>query len=583
MACNGACGRGHSVNQEPFIVRIFPILRLLAIAPASLLAACPPPATTPTSTTPPAGLAAGAPAATAVAPATNLSRASARRLARGEVVDFLLPCGGEKVYFGPFAFAAENERVHLVTAASSTTGEQVCGGGDWIDADGAFLAVSGLGCVDGRNAFTQHITNVYTPAAGGTAATPQFLTFQRGGDPAAAGCATLAVHLEVREVPGASGGADTVPGASGGAGTVPAGGAIDPRLQQAAEAASRDRVRALITPAIPDGGARMALTSLHDGARVDATAYANAKTSRAALEQAMSALQTSLAATPESAAKRKLVEAFAATWGPTFAKLRAAGGITTSTRAGDTVSIRDCVRDQGPKGPATAGSKVAIRDCVHDGDVLYRALSLSSSAVETARPTTNGVIDLARLRPKASALTTRTGAPPFDATASQRDGTWIDAGAYASVRGEIKLPPMEILVAGDRHAHATFFRQFSTGAKPQTVIVNIGQSAPFMIAGLGYATVGHAAQLEVHANGATLCSDKAQDGRYGPVFSIEVGSLAAPRFLECTIPANSQGEIAISVSSWAVAGGFATASIGASGNFGTLALGFTDAVTAPGV
>ncbi|MBL0217998.1 MAG: hypothetical protein IPQ07_29475 [Myxococcales bacterium] len=543
-------------------------MRTLSIL--ALLAACTPPTTIPTTTTPPP-LAGGA-GPTSAAPTTNLSIQAARRLIGGEVVDFTLPCGGEKVYFGPFEFAAENQRVDLVAAASSTTGEQVCGGGEWIDAQGAFLAVSGLGCVEGRNPYTSHITNDYTPAAGGTAATPQFLTFQRTADPAGAGCTTVAVHLQVKEVPGTAG-----------HDTVTAGATLDPRLQHAAEAAQRDRVLKLLTPAIPDGGARTAMIAIHDAARATDDVYAKGGTTRAALEQAMTALQGELAAAPDEAAKRKLVDAFSAKWAATFGKLRVAAGVTTGVRSGDAVSIRDCVRDQGSKAPAAAGSKVAIRDCVHDGDVLYRALSLSSSAVETARPTTNGVIDLAKLRPKASALAARTGAPPFDDTASQRNGGWLDHAAFATVRGEVKLPLMQVLAAGDQHAHATFFKQFSTGAKPQVVLVQIAQSGPFMIAGLGYATVGHAAQLEVHANGATVCSDQRQDGRYGAVFSIEVGSLSAPRFLECTIPANSQGEIAVSISSWAVAGGFATASLGASGNIGTVSFGFSDAPAASGL
>lgn len=523
----------------------------------ALLAACTPPGA-------PRSPATGtAPTPTEAAAATNLSIPAARRLSRGDVIDFVLPCGGEKVYFGPFEFAQENERVELVAAASSTTGEQVCGGGEWIDAGGAFVAVAGLGCVDGRNAYTSRITNTYTPAAGGPSATPQFLAFQRSADPAASGCATLAVHLRVEEAPGGSGPVRT------------AGASLDPRLQDAAQASERARVLALVNPAIPDGGARTALIAIHDGARTSDEMFGRSGTTRPALEQAMTALLESVKAAPDESAKGALVAAFAATWGPAFAKLRAAAGVSTSVRPGDSVSIRDCVRDA--KRPSTGGSKVEIRDCVHDSDVVYRALSLSASSVDMARPTINGVLDLAKLRPAASAIAARTQAPPFADTASQRNGTWLDHAAFATVGGAIALPLLEAFGAADQHAHATFFHPFTTGATPQVVLVRIAFSGPFGIAGLGYASVGHAAQLEVHANGTTLCSDRAQVGRYGAVFSVEQGVLSAPRFLECTIPANRQGEIAISVSSWAVAGGLALASVNGLGTTGTVTLGFTDA------
>lgn len=125
------------------------------------LAACTKPPSTPGSTT-------TAAASTLANAGDNTSLAAAHPLRVGEVHDFLLPCGGEKLYFGPVAFAAENDRVAFTTTARSTTGEQVCGGGNWIDRDGAFVAVEGVGCVDGQFESTQQHENLYTPAGGGT-------------------------------------------------------------------------------------------------------------------------------------------------------------------------------------------------------------------------------------------------------------------------------------------------------------------------------------------------------------------------------------------------------------------------------
>lgn len=531
------------------------------------LAACTKPTTTPGTT--PTTTAAASSLATA---AENTSIAAARALRVGDVHDFLLPCGGEKLYFGPVAFAAENDRVAFTTTARSTTGEQVCGGGNWIDRDGAFVAVEGVGCVDSHYEYTQQHENVYTPAAGGTAATPQYLELHRD-QIAGAGCATLAVHLVVKAAPGAAATPGDTTTTAGGSTVKPT---VNPTLGAAAEAAQRDRVLAMLLPTPRDGGARRALLAINEASAINDTTFAAQGASRADIERALDELKASFAGAPKD--RKATIDAFAARWSATFTKLRAASGLTSSTKVGDTVSIRDCVRD-GKVGPST--SKVEIRDCVRDKNVLYRALSSSGGDATRAQLAPNGVFSLSKLLAKPGKLPATTpNAPPFDTAGSRDDqhGFLPDPSPYVDVRGVLRLPTIEAKYAENKHADAFASKSITTGDQAKTVIAQIGYGVSAYAVGLGYATTGIEAALVVtDGSGNTVCSDKRQDGIYGPAFAIAMSTVTAPAFVACRVPAHTTGTITVGVSVWSAAGGFAYA--GQMGGLGSIGLRIVDDVT----
>lgn len=166
-------------------------LRLLPL----VVAACTPTATGPGPT---------GPSGPGPAPAlTNTSIASARALAAGTSIDLVLPCGA-KAYFGPIQFAKENDRVAVVTRVRTPTGKQVCGGGAFVDGSDVQQAGAGTGCVDGSHEHSSNLDYAYTPGAGNSNANPIYLslwTSNGTGDPAAADCDVLALHLEVKAVP----------------------------------------------------------------------------------------------------------------------------------------------------------------------------------------------------------------------------------------------------------------------------------------------------------------------------------------------------------------------------------------------
>ncbi len=134
---------------------------------------------------------------------TNTSIAGARALTAGESLDVVVPCGS-KLYFGPFNFAAEGDRVALVTSVRSVSGAQVCGGGAFVDGDDVQQAVAGTGCVEHQADFASNLDYAYTPGAGGSTADPVYLSLWTGdvtGDPAGSTCGALALHLEARTLP----------------------------------------------------------------------------------------------------------------------------------------------------------------------------------------------------------------------------------------------------------------------------------------------------------------------------------------------------------------------------------------------
>ncbi|MBL9013709.1 MAG: hypothetical protein JNL83_06015 [Myxococcales bacterium] len=516
-------------------------------------------------------------AAMAAQVAGNHSIATARALRAGDTVDFQLPCNGDKVVFGPFAFAAENDRVELVTTARSTNGDQVCGPGNWTDGDGAFVAVAGVGCVDGPHEYTARHENVFTPGAGGTAATPQYLEFHRD-NPVTGSCGTLAVHLVAKAVPGG----DVAPGtgATAGTGAAPPGGGgplrpvANPTLGSAAEAAQRDRVLAMLMPSPRDGGARRALLSLGEASAINDTTYAAQGVKRADVERAMDELKSALAGDEKS--KKAALDAFAARWSPTFAKLRAAAGMTSTTPVGGEVSIRDCVRD-GKGGPK--GSKVEIRDCVRDKNMLYRALSASGEDATRAKLAPNGVFTLSKLLATPGNIPPESpNAPPFDSLGSRsHEHGFLDQHPFIDARGIVRLPPLDARYAENKFADAFASKAITTGDSPKTVIAEIRYGTQGYVFGVGYAATGFTSALLVHdANNNVVCRDQRQEGSYAPVLGIGQGTITAPRFVACTVPARTTATIVVGVSSWAVAGGLALA--GHNGSDGSIGIRIVDVV-----
>lgn len=514
-----------------------------------LFAACTKPPTTP--------MAPGAGGATA-AP-TNTSIAAARPLRAGDVMDFLLPCGGEKLYFGPVAFAAENDRVALTTTVRSTNGEQVCGGGSWIDGAGVFVTTAGLGCIDLHHDYTQRTENTFTPGAGGSTATPQYLELHKE-QVAGPGCGTVSVHMVVEAAPG--GGAVKPPIAN-------------PTLDAAADAAARARIYEMVLGDPRDGKARAALMSLSQASAINDTTFGALGVKRDDLQRAVDELGPALGGDAKD--RRAALDAFAARWGGKLDKLRAAGNLSTATPSGGEVSIRDCVRDG--KGGAPA-SKVEIRDCVRDKNMLYRALSLSGGDATVARPQPNGVFALSKLLATPGSLPAESAsAPPFETAGSRDDahGYYTEPGPYADVRGQLRLPNVTAGYAENKHAEAFVSTSITTGDRPKTVLAEIRYTSSGYAVGLGYATTGFAADLVV-ANGSNqiVCRDHRQDGVYGPGFAVALVSVSAPRFVACTVPAHTTGTIVVGLTAWAAAGGFAYA--GMSAMDGTIGLRIVDAV-----
>lgn len=373
-----------------------------------------------------------------------------------------------------------------------------------------------------------------------------------------AGCATLAVHLVVKAAPGLA--------------VKPT---VNPALGAAAEAATRDRVLDMLLPTPRDGGARRALVAINEASAINDTTFSAQGASRADIERALDELKGSFSGAPKD--RKATIDAFAARWSPTFTKLRVASGLTSSTKVGDAVSIRDCVRD-GKVGPST--SKTEIRDCVRDKNVLYRALSFSSGDATRAQLAPNGVFSLSRLLAKPAKLpATSPSAPPFDTAGSRDDehGFLPDPSPYLDGRGVLRLPTVEARYAENKHADAFATKSIATGDQAKTVIAQIDYSISGYAVGLGYATTGiEAALLVTDASGKTLCSDKRQDGIYGPAFAIAMTTVTAPAFVACQVPAHTSGTITVGVSAWAAAGGFAYA--GQVGGLGTIGLRIVDSV-----
>lgn len=131
----------------------------------------------------------------------NTSIATAQALAGS--IDITLPCG-VKAYYGPIKFASENQKVSITSRVRTPSGKQVCGGGAFVDGSDVQQAVAGTGCVDGSGDHASNLEYVYAPGAGNSAANPIYLavwTSNGTGDPAAADCDALALHLDVKAVP----------------------------------------------------------------------------------------------------------------------------------------------------------------------------------------------------------------------------------------------------------------------------------------------------------------------------------------------------------------------------------------------
>jgi hypothetical protein len=138
----------------------------------------------------------GPPPATPTAPAaaTNTSIAAAMPLAPGTTAEVMLPCDGAPVYFGPFDFQAEGQAVKLTSTYASLSGAQICGGGAWVDGQDAFIAVAGLGCVEGQAPWNGALDYAYAPGAGNSPANPVYLKLAVG-EPRPAGCEASRVSL----------------------------------------------------------------------------------------------------------------------------------------------------------------------------------------------------------------------------------------------------------------------------------------------------------------------------------------------------------------------------------------------------
>ena len=141
--------------------------------------------------------------APASAAATNTSIAAARPVSAGDVIDLVLPCTG-KVYFGPIRFAAENQRLAIVSSVRSLSGAQVCGGGAFVDESDVQQAVAGTGCIEDSHGYETTLEYVFAPGAGNSPANPIYLSLwslDGAGGPVGESCAQLGLRLAVREAP----------------------------------------------------------------------------------------------------------------------------------------------------------------------------------------------------------------------------------------------------------------------------------------------------------------------------------------------------------------------------------------------
>lgn len=154
----------------------------------------------PPGTNPPHAKAASAPAGTQAGTdgngdGTGSSVANARALRKGGAITFPLSCAGA-TYVGPFRFSKTPEELSISATARSPTGAQICFGGEWLDASGAYVGGVGIGCVDGKHVADGKITFEYSPHNGGNGANPVYLV-TRFTEPKPEGCPSGEVTLKL--------------------------------------------------------------------------------------------------------------------------------------------------------------------------------------------------------------------------------------------------------------------------------------------------------------------------------------------------------------------------------------------------
>lgn len=143
------------------------------------------------------------PAAPTPAP-TNTSIATAQALRAGDALDLVLPCTG-RVYFGPYEFTAEDQRLAFTTRVHSRSGVQMCGAGAFVDGGDVAQGPAGMGCIQDDDAGDAHLEYVYAPAAGNSDANPIYLSMWTsdgtGAEVTSSTCDQIAVHVTADETP----------------------------------------------------------------------------------------------------------------------------------------------------------------------------------------------------------------------------------------------------------------------------------------------------------------------------------------------------------------------------------------------
>lgn len=121
--------------------------------------------------------------------------ANARAVRPGAAVAFTLDCKAS-MYFGPFRFTKDPEKLSLVSTAKSPRGEQVCIAGDWLDKTGAHVGGAAIGCVDGPHTADGTAVYEYSPGNGGAGANPVYLRTSFG-EPKPSGCPSIELTLKL--------------------------------------------------------------------------------------------------------------------------------------------------------------------------------------------------------------------------------------------------------------------------------------------------------------------------------------------------------------------------------------------------